>query len=175
VHGVLVVTETMVTLDPITKDQAHVLRNLFELYAYDFSEHVALELKPTGRFEVPLGDEWWATAGHFPFFVRCDGKLCGFALVRCGSRLTAAADVMDIAEFFILRGARRKRVGEQAAHALFAAFPGKWEIRVRRTNSAASEFWSRAVASWTGRPAKSTAYAVDGVEWEVLRIEPAES
>src|SRR4051812_27814872 len=100
----------IVLLEPIAKAQSEVLQNLFELYAHDFSEHVPLDLKPTGRFEIDVGDRWW-TEGHYPFFIRCDQQLCGFALVRRGSLVTGATDVMDVAEFFVVRGVRRRKVG----------------------------------------------------------------
>jgi predicted acetyltransferase len=165
------VDETVVTLDAVPREQAPVLASLFELYAHDFSEHVPLEIKPSGRFDIPIADAWWTDAGHSPFFVRSDGKLGGFALVRRGSRVSGATDVMDVAEFFVVRGLRRKGIGERAAHALFERFPGKWEMRVRRTNVAASQFWSRVVESWSGRPAERAAYTADGVEWDVLRVD----
>lgn len=156
------------TLEPIAKDQSSVLDNLVELYAHDFSEHVPLDLKPDGRFGVSLGDGWWTRDDHFPFFVRWDGKLSGFALVRRGSRITNAADVMDVAEFFVVRGARGRRVGTQAAHALFEAFPGQWEVRVRRTNGLALKFWSRAMQSWLAQPVTRAPFSSEGVEWDVL-------
>jgi predicted acetyltransferase len=162
-----------VVLEPIAKEQAAVLQNLFELYVHDFSEQVPLALEATGRFEVSPGDRWW-TDGHYPFFIRCDEKLCGFALVRRGSRFTGAMDVMDVAEFFVVRGARRKRVGATVAHALFTAFAGGWEIRVRRSNPAALEFWSRATEEWVGRPVARAHVSFEGVDWNVLRIEPQE-
>ena len=160
-----------VVLEPITKEQAAVFQNLAELYAHDFSEHVPLDLKPSGRFDVSLGDRWW-TDGHYPFFIRSDENLCGFALVRRGSKFTGAMDVMDVAEFFVVRGARGKRVGAAVAHALFTAFPGGWEIRVRQSNAAALKFWSRAAEEWVGRPVASAQVSFEGVDWNVLRIEP---
>lgn len=160
-----------VVLEPIVKEQAPVLQNLMELYAHDFSEHVPLELKPTGRFDVTLGDRWW-TEGHYPFFIRCDEKLCGFALVRRGSKFTGAMDVMDVAEFFVVRGARRRKVGASAARSLFSAFPGAWEIRVRETNAAALAFWSRVAEEWVGQPVANTRVSFEEVAWNVLRIEP---
>ena len=164
-------TSPRVVLEPIAKEQATVLQNLAELYAHDFSEHVPLDVKSTGRFEVSLGDRWW-TDGHYPFFIRCDEKLCGFALVRRGSKFTGAMDVMDVAEFFVVRGARRRKVGATAAHALFNAFPGGWEIRVRQSNAAALKFWARAVEAWIGRPVAGAHVSLEGVDWNVLRIEP---
>ena len=159
-----------VVLEPIEKERATVLRNLMEFYAHDFSEHVALELNESGRFEVTLGDEWW-TDGHYPFFIRCDQKLCGFALARRGSKFTEAADVMDVAEFFVIRGARKQGVGASAARILFGTFPGAWEIRVRQSNEAALEFWSRVVEEWSGRAVTSARVCFGGGDWNVLRIE----
>ena len=164
-------TTPQVHLEPIAKEQLGVLQNLTELYAHDFSEHVPLALNPNGRFDVDLGDKWW-TPGHYPFFIHCDRKLCGFALVRRGSKFTGAAHVMDVAEFFVVRGARRRKVGTAAALVLFRAFAGEWEIRVRRSNAAAFAFWSRAAAEWIGRPATSTRVTFEGVDWHVLHVEP---
>lgn len=159
-------------LEPIAKDDAPILRNLFELYAHDFSEHVPLELKQSGRFEVDPGERWWTDEAHFPYFIRCDGgRLAGFALVRRGSRVTGASDVMDVAEFFVVRGERRKGIGVAVAHALFEAFPGPWEIRVRHANAPALRFWSRAVDARPERPVASTRVTLDGIDWHVLRFE----
>jgi predicted acetyltransferase len=162
----------MVALEPITRDQAPVLRNLFELYVHDFSEYVPIDLQPSGRFDVPVGDQWWAREDHFPFFIRASGKLGGFALVRRGSRVSAATDVMDVAEFFVLRGARRHGVGSAAAVALFDMFPGAWEIRIRRANPAALKFWVRVAASWLGQPVAAQPLSIEGVDWDLLRVEP---
>lgn len=160
-----------VALEPIARERALVLANLFQLYAHDFAEYVPLELLQDGRFDVTLADVWWTRADHFPFFVRCEGKLCGFALARRGSRVTGEHDVMDVAEFFVVRGARRRGVGARAARALFEAFPGWWEIRVRRANGAAVQFWSTVAQELTGRPPVPASVSIDGVEWAVLRLE----
>lgn len=165
-------TSPQVVLEPIAKEQAAVLQNLVELYAHDFSEQVPLDVKPTGRFELGLGDQWWTDGHYYPFFIRCAEKLCGFALVRRGSKFTGAMDVMDVAEFFVVRGARRKKVGATVAHALFTTFPGGWEIRVRQSNPAALKFWSHAVGEWVGRPVASAHVSFEGVDWNVLRIKP---
>jgi len=163
-------TDTSVVLEPITADGASTLQNLFELYAYDFSEHLPLAIKPSGRFEIAPGDVWWTRDDHFGYLIKSEGALAGFALVRTGSRVTSTPDVMDVAEFFVLRGSRRNGIGRSAAHALFRRFPGAWEVRVRPTNVAAREFWSRAVESWLGQGVPSSAISIDGVDWELLRF-----
>jgi predicted acetyltransferase len=158
-----------VVLDPIPKDQASVLGNLFELYAHDFSEHAPLQLKPNGRFDIAPADTWW-TEGHFPFFIRWKRQLAGFALVRKGSRVTGATDVMDVAEFFVTRGCRKNKLGAIVAHAIFKAFPGPWDIRVRQTNAAAKLFWAHVAATWVGRAVPSVPFSTEGVDWHVFHL-----
>ena len=109
-------------------------------------------------------------AEHFPFFIRDGERLYGFALARRGSRLTTATDVMDVAEFFVIRGARGRGVGAAAALALFATFPGRWEIRVRHTNTLAKRFWARVAHHRAGRPIASEAFTADNIAWDVFRF-----
>ena len=165
------VTHQLVTLEAITKEQAPVLSNLFELYVHDFSEHVPCQLKANGRFDLSIDERWWTDAEHFPFLVRHGSELCGFVLARRGSRVSADVDAMDVAEFFIVRGARRKGAGMAAAHALFTRFPGRWEMRVRRTNGAAMSFWVRVAAAWLGAEAVPTPFSAQGVTWGVVRVD----
>jgi predicted acetyltransferase len=170
-RGRAVAHASSVTLEPIGLDRSFVLHNLLELYVHDFSEIVPFELKPNGRFAPTLSEIWWTGEDHFPFFILIDGKLSGFALVQRGSRSNGAPDAMDIAEFFVLRGARRTGVGTHVAHALFAAFPGRWEVRVRTAHGAGLSFWRHAVTSWVGTAVVPVPWtAADGVAWDVLRF-----
>lgn len=141
---------------------------MFQLYAHDFSEFVPLPLTESGRFSVTVSEAWWTQPDHHAYFVRVDDRLAGFALVRRGSRLREDREVMDVAEFFVVRGERRQGVGLRAARALLTRFPGRWEVRVREANLAALQFWSSALAT-VGPPALSS-YVVDDVAWRVLRV-----
>jgi predicted acetyltransferase len=145
-----------------------VLANLLELYVHDFSELVRVELKPHGRFDLPIDERWWSDAGHFPFFLRRGDELCGFVLVRRGSRVTNDPTALDVAEFFVVRGARRQGVGLGAVHALLAALPGRWEVRVRRNNHAALAFWQRALAPASVRV---TSFEASGASWQLLSVD----
>lgn len=160
-----------VFLDPITLDKIQVLHQLFELYCHDFSEYMPLVLKPSGRFELGVGEEWWKTPGHFPYFIRAGEQLCGFALARRGSVLSGASEVLDVAEFFVVRGARRCGVGANAARLLFAALPGEWEVRVRVDNVPALEFWAQAVTCAAGMRVTPEPFQRQGVDWSVFRFQ----
>jgi predicted acetyltransferase len=125
------------------------LGNLMELYTYDFSAMLRLEVGDNGRFaEHPL-DAYWLDSWRSPFFIREGSRLAGFALVHRKSRLSGANDVWDMAEFFVLRRHRRKGVGIEAAHQLFARHEGTWEVRQRKENVAATAFWRTVIAAYT--------------------------
>jgi predicted acetyltransferase len=162
--------EPAVVLEPIPAERAFVLANLFELYVHDFSEQLPIELKPSGKFEPAIDEGWWSRGDHFPFFIRRGDSLVGFALVRQGSRVSSATDVMDVAEFFVVRSVRGHGVGRKAAHALFTAFPGRWEIRVRETNVAAIRFWQGVAHGWLGRLVPFTPFTAGGVAWHLLEL-----
>ncbi len=141
-----------VSLVPIERAQQETLRNLLQLYVYDFSEILGLEVRGDGRFaESPL-DRWREDPLRFPFFVLAGEALAGFALVHHQSALSDAPDVWDVSEFFVLRKHRRAGVGLRAAALLFGTFRGPWEVRQRAENVAATTFWRKAIAAFTGGP-----------------------
>lgn len=158
-------------LESIERDRGDVLGRLFQLYAHDFSEHVPLGLTDSGRFDVSAGELWWSRADHHPFFVRIEGRLAGFALVRRGSKLDGDPNVMDVAEFFIVRGERQQGVGRQAVRALLERFPGRWQVRVRQSNPPALQFWSRVLNEWGAGGVACSTFSEQQVEWHVLRAE----
>jgi predicted acetyltransferase len=160
-----------VGLESIERNDADVLDALFQLYAHDFSQHVSLELTNSGRFKVSAGELWWTRDDHHPFFVRVAGRLAGFALARKGSKVADDPAVMDVAEFFVVRGERGKGVGRHAALGLLVRFPGRWEVRVRQSNPLALKFWSRVLEFGSGCKADPVAFLADGVDWHVLRAE----
>jgi predicted acetyltransferase len=151
------------------------LAALFELYAYDFSEMLGLDVGDDGRFSVPALDAYWTDPRRHPFLIRVGEKLAGFALVHQGSRLTGDEEVWDMAEFFVMRRYRRHGVGQQAARWLFEQFRGRWEVRERAENHAATAFWQRAIGRHTG--GRFEEVVCDDARWRgpVQRFDSAQS
>jgi predicted acetyltransferase len=139
----------VITLTPATSDERAALESLLQLYTYDWSEMGPFDVGEDGRFEDYPLDAYFQDQGHHPLLLRVDGKLAGFALVVERSRLDGAAGVLDMAEFFVMRRYRRKGVGLAAATAAFDRFRGRWEIRQREQNVAATAFWRRVVDRYT--------------------------
>jgi predicted acetyltransferase len=141
----------VVDLQPVSPDQAPVLANLLQLYIHDLSAIFALEPEGDGRFGYPDLPRYWSEPEtRFPFFIRADGRLVGFALATRGSPATSDPTDLDVAEFFVLRRHRRSGVGRDAAFALWRRLPGRWIVRVSEGNRAGLPFWREIVRQFTG-------------------------
>lgn len=135
-----------VELSPARPDE---IAALFQLYAYDLSEVLAMDVEDDGRFRAYPLDHYWRDPRCHAFVIRAGGKLAGFALVQQRSRLSGDESVNDLAEFFVLRRWRKQGVGERAATWLFDCFRGRWEVRQKRENQPATAFWRRVIGRYT--------------------------
>jgi predicted acetyltransferase len=146
-RGDLDVNVQVTALGPEERER---LTALFELYVYDFSETLGLDVGDDGRFRVPPLSAYWTDPRCHAFLIRVDEKLAGFALVQERSRLTGDESARDLAELFVMRKYRRHGVGERAAGWLFDRFRGPWEVRQKAENHAATAFWRRAIGRYMG-------------------------
>lgn len=140
-----------VFLEVATIEEAPLLANLLELYIHDLSEAFpSVELGVDGRFGYPKLPLYWSEPERrFPFLIRCGGRIVGFIFVTRGSQVTEDPDVLDVAEFFVLRRHRRSGVGRRAALALWDRLPGRWIVRVYEANRGAVPFWAGVIAEYT--------------------------
>jgi predicted acetyltransferase len=127
-----------VTVTPAALADEPVLRRLMELYLHDFSELDGAEVGEHGTYGYPYLGLYWLEPQRHPFLVRVDGRFAGFALVRAGP-------THHMAEFFVLRGHRRRGVGIAVARDVSARFPGAWSVHEIPGNDAAVAFWRRAI------------------------------
>ena len=142
--------DEQVTLEQATPADATLLSNLLELYIHDLSEVFPIDPGADGRFgyhKLPL--YWSEPEQRFPFLIRSGGKVVGFALATRGSPATNNPEVLDVAEFFVLRRYRRTGCGRRAAALLFDRIPGRWIVRVSEGNRGARPFWESVVGAYT--------------------------
>jgi predicted acetyltransferase/ADP-ribose pyrophosphatase YjhB (NUDIX family) len=136
------------------------IRNLFQLYVHDLSPWIHADVDPSGRFagcdlvSAYFGLEerdacyaWPRDWEGYPFLIRAEGRLAGFALVR----RIAPGDppTHEIGEFFVVRSRRRSGVGLRAATLLFDRFPGDWVVRELKGNLPAQRFWRSVIGGYT--------------------------
>lgn len=164
-----------IVLDVATVADATLLSNLLELYIHDLSEAFPnVELGPDGRFGYgKLALYWSEPESHFPFLIRCDGRVAGFALATRGSPATDEPDVFDVAEFFVLRRYRRSGVGDRAAALLWNRLPGRWIVRVSEGNTGALAFWRGVIAKYTNGAATESKRPGKPHAWRVLSFASA--
>jgi predicted acetyltransferase len=162
-----------VSLDAATPADAVLLSNLLELYIHDLSDvFPAIELGQDGRFGYPKLPLYWSERERrFAFLIRCGGRVAGFVLATRGSPAVEDPDVLDVAEFFVLRRYRRSGVGRQAAFLLWKGLPGKWTVRVSEGNRGALAFWRGVVAELTNGAATELERPGQPNAWRVLCFE----
>lgn len=142
-------TSEAVTLARATERDAPLLANLLELYVHDLSSIFDVEIGADGRFgydKLPL--YWKEPDRRWAHRIEHGGRVVGFALVVRGSTASDDPDVLDVAEFFVLRRHRRSGVGRAAAFGLWNAMPGRWTVRVSERNQAALAFWRETIAAY---------------------------
>lgn len=127
-----------------------VIRHLLELYSHDFSEYDDADVDEHGLYGYDHLDAYWTDDSRFPFLIRVDGKLAGFALVHDFNRDADGKPIHYIAEFFVMRKYRHKKVGEFAARFLFDRFSGTWRVAEVQRNVPAQVFWRRVIGMYTG-------------------------
>jgi predicted acetyltransferase len=139
-----------VVLERATPADAVLLSNLLELYIHDLSEIFALKIGPEGRFGYDKLSLYWSEPERrFAFLIRLDMRTAGFALVTRGSPVTHDPQVLDLAEFFVLRRDRRAGVGRHAARLLWDRIPGQWIVRVSEGNRTGVPFWESVIREYT--------------------------
>lgn len=172
-----------VTLNRATLNDLPTVENLLQLYLHDFSgfagadsEHGLIGANgqfPYGSFEGGLRsffteEDRSAWLFHYPHPTQ-GNALAGFALVN---RWSPSGDEVDhvVAEFHILRKYRGIGFGMAAAHALFTALPGMWELGIIDDNVDARAFWPKVVRSG---PCRNAVMTRDGVNWtgDIWRFE----
>ena len=133
---------------PVAIEDKSVLRNLMELYAYDFSEFDEADVDGHGLYGYSYLDHYWTEEGRHAFFFKVDGRLAGFAMVR--QCQIDGALTWTMAEFFVMRKYRKHGLGRDAAFRIFDQFPGRWNVAELTENKPAQVFWRRIINQYTG-------------------------
>lgn len=139
-----------VKLQLMRVEEKSLLARLMELYEYEFSQFSDADVNEFGYYGYAHIDDYWNEEGRFPYLIRVDGKIAGFALVcpHCDYRKEKGA--RSVGEFFVMLKYRRKGVGAKVAAQLFEKHRGHWEVCYWKNNLPASRFWKKVVGKYTG-------------------------
>jgi Predicted acetyltransferase len=139
----------LISIHRVEYDQKTTLRNLLELYKYDSSEFDPEDVNENGLYEYMYLDHYWTEEGRYPFFIRVNGKLAGFALVREIVTNDNNQTNYSMAEFFVMKKYRNQGVGQQASTELFNRFRGIWKVAQIESNKPAQIFWRKTIERYT--------------------------
>lgn len=135
--------------------------NLIQLYLYDMTDEGVWPVGADRRYEYDFLERFW----QHPCLLRVDGELAGFALVIDECPLTGETPCWFMAEFFVLRGYRRRGIGRQAVAELLARHPGRWHVAVTRNHVRSESFWSQVLDDRAGLAARDLTF--EGDEWRL--------
>lgn len=141
-----------INLIPAVETDYTTLHNLARFYSYDISEFYGdepgWEMEDDGLYGVGIDFKKYFNNKHsFPFLIRYNGELAGFAIIDKDS-IDPSAE-FNMAQFFILRTYKRKGLGKKAAFQCFEKFKGSWEVHVMPKNEAAYLFWRSIIGEFT--------------------------
>ena len=125
-----------IRLRSIGAEDRLVLERLWQLYRHDLSEFRDSYPDDEGLFKAMPAE----VSGYL---VESDPGLAGFVLLK-------GEDPRRIAEFFVVRSYRRRRVGHDAAIEVLRRHPGRWEIAFQEENPKAARFWRRIAGEVAG-------------------------
>jgi predicted acetyltransferase len=109
----------------------------------DLAEFRNSEVQADGRYRDDRLRTYLAYEEHWPYLVRSQGEIAGFALVRKSTPSTYV-----IGEFFITSEARGSGVGQGAVSEILQKFAGNWEIPFQEENPRAAIFWRKTISDF---------------------------
>lgn len=130
---------------PIADGDLPVVERLWQLYSHDMSEVRGTMPNVEGLYRAGRLPTYFGDPDRAGYLITVAGTPAGFAFVQ---GLTDATRM--IGDFFVVRAARRRRVGYDVATELLRRYPGRWEIAFQAENADAPEFWRRVVSDLVG-------------------------
>lgn len=143
-------TTSALTVTSAKKSDKAELAAMLQDYLAEFARFDHVEQDENGRYRYPFLDHYWEDPNRYPFLFRLNGKGCGFALLRFEADPVSGREAMEMAEFYVEAAERRSGMGTQAARRLWDLFPGRWIVRVLKSNVDAFPFWRRVIDDYTG-------------------------
>ncbi|MHC6225056.1 GNAT family N-acetyltransferase [Pseudomonas sp. X10] len=134
-------------------EQAGLIRNLYQFYAYESSDWEQEDVEVDGRFYIHDAhmERYWQAPGWSANLLLVDGFIGGFVLVEKSE--LPGLDALELADLFILKKYRRQGIGRAVAGQLLCGGQDAWLVRYYRQDEVSVAFW-QAVMSDLPRPAR---------------------
>jgi predicted acetyltransferase len=146
--------ETTVELIQTGPEEAALIRNLYQYYAYESSDWEQEDVEADGRFYIHDDHlaRYWQDPQWSANLLLVDGYIAGFLLIE-GSELPGI-DALELADLFILKRYRRKGIGRAIATQVLCSGEANWLVRFYDQDEVSQAFW-RTVLDTLPRPVQS--------------------
>lgn len=136
-------------LELVPKARKQIISKLMQLYLYDFTRYLEIDVNADGVYpEYPGLEEYWSSGDKkSAYLFKVNGHIAGFALVD--RLLRDPEGQFYMTEFFVMQKYRRSGIGTWAAHKLFDKYQGEWKISQVRANTPARDFWHKVIGEYT--------------------------
>ncbi|NBA97993.1 GNAT family N-acetyltransferase [Pseudomonas sp. R5(2019)] len=133
-----------VTLElvPTGPEQAQLIRNLYQFYAYESSDWEQEDVEVDGTFylhEEHLA-RYWQTPHWSANLLLVDGFIAGFLLIEQSE--LPGINALELADLFILKKYRHQGIGRAVATQVLMNEAHDWLVRFYRQDEAALAFWN---------------------------------
>ena len=119
------------------------LASLVNDYLVGHCRHQENSVGPRVVGEYVYYPAYWREKGRYPYFIKTKATVIGFVLVRTVYRNSDY--FYQVSDFYIKPEFEGRGYGTQAIAALWAEYPGRWELQVLRRNLRARHFWARCI------------------------------
>ena len=144
-----------------TAAQKPVIARLVQLNLYDMTGDMPFPVGEDGLFQYDFLDRFW----QHPYLIYVGEELAGFALVIDECPITGTTPCWFMAEFFVLKGYRRRGVGGAAFAQIAGSHAGPWHVATIERNRGATAFWNKVLSSRVTQLA--TRHHFDEEDWIV--------
>lgn len=129
-----------------SEEQADIIRNLYQYYAYESSDWEQEDVEVDGRFYIHEEHlvRYWQEPSWSANLILVDGYIAGFLLVERSE--LAGLDALELADLFVLKKYRRMGVGSAVATQVLSSGNDAWLVRFYRQDEAAQAFWRSVLA-----------------------------
>ncbi|MDH5164431.1 GNAT family N-acetyltransferase [Heyndrickxia oleronia] len=138
----------MINLISVSKENKHILENMYQFYNYDFSEFTQEDINRQGLYDVDL-EYFWQDPRWNPFFINQDGKIIGFLVVLFENYDVDPDPTHVIYDFMILKNYRRNGLGKEAAIKAFNLYNANWKVAQMALNEPSKQFWRNIIKEYT--------------------------
>ena len=133
----------MIRLRSVLREDRDLLWNINQKYLYEMTNFYDDPMDENGNYHYGHFDEYFTDPKRTAYFIYCDDRLAGFAMLCPYSNIGLDPD-HTMAEFTVFPAFRRRHIALDTANLILKRHPGKWEIKYSEKNPAAKKLWNEA-------------------------------